>query len=73
MILLIKINVQVFRSGWNNSFIDRFLRKRLEMLQLNTIFTSTFKIEDIEKNGFSYDLQNLIERTILFKKGFFRI
>jgi hypothetical protein len=40
------------------------------MLQLNTIFTSNVKIEDIEKNGFSYDLQNLIERTILSRKGF---
>ena len=60
----------VFRSGFQLGYIDRFLRKRLETLQLNTIFTSNVKIEDVEKNGFSYDLQNLIERTILLRKGF---
>lgn len=64
-----KHKIVLYRSGYQLPFLDKFLRMRLETLKKNTIFTSNVLISEIEKNGFSYDIQNLIERTVQFKKG----
>jgi len=60
----------LFKSSYQIPFLDRFIRKRLESYQLNTIFTSNVRIEDIYSNGFSQDIQNLIERTIKNRGGY---
>ena len=65
-----KKKITIYRSGFQLAFVDRFFRKRLETLQLNTIFTSNVSIDNIESNGFSYDIQNLIERTIKNRDGY---
>ena len=65
-----KKKITIYKSGFQLAFIDRFFRKRLETLQLNTIFTSNVSIDNIESNGFSYDIQNLIERTVKNRGGY---
>jgi len=40
----------VYKSGYQISFIDSFLRQRLEVEGLNTCFTSNFSIEELEEN-----------------------
>ena len=65
-----KAKVTLFKSGYQLPYLDRFIRKRLETYKLNTIFTSNVKIEEIQNNGFSYDIQNLIERNIKLRGGY---
>ena len=64
-----KDKILIYKSGYQLSFLDRFLRRRIESLGLNTIFTSNVPIEEIESNGFSYDIQNLIERSVKLRGG----
>lgn len=65
-----KKKITLFKSSYQIPFLDRFIRKRLETLQLNTIFTSNVSIDNIESNGFSQDIQNLIERTVKNRGGY---
>lgn len=64
-----KNKVTLYRSGYQLAFIDRFIRNRIEVSKLNTIFTSNVPISDIQKNGFTYDIQNLLERSIKVRDG----
>lgn len=64
-----KKKVTLYKSGYQLSFVDRFIRTRIEVNKLNTIFTSNVPIKDISKNGFTEDVQNLLYRTIEVKKG----
>lgn len=64
-----KNKVVLYRSGYQLPYIDRLLRYRLEVAKVNTIFTSNVSINDISKNGFSYDIQNLLERSIQCKNA----
>jgi DNA replication protein DnaC len=64
-----KKKVTIFKSQYQLAYIDRFIRTRIETLQKNTIFSSNVAISDIESNGFSYDIQNLLLRSIEFKKA----
>lgn len=54
----------VYSSGYQLAFLDRFLRKRMEGLLKNTVFTSNVPISNIEQEGFSADIQNLLYRKI---------
>lgn len=40
----------MYKSGYQISFIDSFLRRRLEVEGRNTCFTSNFSIEQLEEN-----------------------
>jgi DNA replication protein DnaC len=64
-----KVTLYKNSRDYQMSFLDSFLRKRLEQNKKNTIFTSNVSITDIEANGFSYDIQNLLERSIYYKGG----
>lgn len=64
-----KSKVTIFNSGYQFSFIDQFLRKRLEIDKKNTIFTSNVPIEKIESEGFTKDVQSLLHRLISVRGG----
>jgi len=64
-----KVTLYKNSKDYQMSFLDSFFRKRIEQNRKNTIFTSNVKIDDIEKNGFSYDIMNLLQREIQLKKG----
>jgi len=64
-----KVTLYKNSKDYQMSFLDAFLRKRIEQNKKSTIFTANVSIEEIEKNGFSYDIQNLLSREILYKKG----
>jgi DNA replication protein DnaC len=64
-----KNKVTLYKSGYQLSFIDRFIRTRLEVIHNNTIFTSNVAIDKISENGFTKDIQNLLTRSVKVKKG----
>jgi len=64
-----KHKVLLYRSGYQLSFVDRFLRTRMETLHHNTVFTSNVPIAKIEENGFTKDVQNLLYRSITIFGG----
>ncbi len=55
--------VKIYKSGYQISFIDSFLRQRLEVEGLNTCFTSNTPIESIGEK-FDRHIQALLERTV---------
>lgn len=61
--------VTIFKSGYQIPFLDAFLRKRMEQLGKNIIFTSNVFINDIDENKFSKDIKNLLQRSILHRQG----
>lgn len=63
--------VTMYKSGYQLSFIDRFIRTRIEVIKKNTIFTSNVAINDIVKNGFTSDIENLLQRSIVIRGGYF--
>jgi DNA replication protein DnaC len=61
--------VTLFKSGYQIPYLDEFLRKRIEQLGGNIIFTSNIQIEDINEDKFSKDIKNLLTRSIKDKGG----
>lgn len=59
--------VTLYKSGYQISFIDEFLRKRIERFNRATIFTANLPIEDIGKK-FSRHIQALLERRVASMK-----
>lgn len=64
----------IFRSGYQISFLDIFLRERLEVKRKATCFTSNYFIEEINEEVFGKSLKKLIFRNIIdpfeFKTSF---
>lgn len=53
----------LFKSGYQLSFLDTFLRQRLEVEKRATCFTSNVPIDEIEA-GWTLSIAKLIERSI---------
>lgn len=66
-----KDQITLYKSGYQISFIDTFLRKRMEQLNKSIIFVSNIKINEISKNGFPYDMEDLIKRNTIQTQLFF--
>lgn len=60
-----KKKATIYRSGFQISFLDIFLRERLEVRKKATCFTSNFSIQEIDEEVFGVSLKKLIERSIL--------
>jgi len=54
----------LYKSGYQLSFIDTFLRYRLESVVKATCFTSNVPITEIEKKGWTPSIANLIKRSV---------
>ena len=59
-----KTKVQMYASGVQFPALDSFLRERIDQRRKCTLFVSNISPLDIEKEGFSYDIQDFIERKI---------
>ena len=59
-----KKKATIYRSGYQISFLDIFLRERLEVKRKATCFTSNFSIEEIDEDVFGKSLKKLVERSI---------
>lgn len=64
-----KSQVTVYASGYQLSFLDSFLRERLEVSQKAIILISNNPLEDISKHKFNEDLQDLIYRYVIPIQG----
>jgi DNA replication protein DnaC len=54
----------LYKSGYQLSFIDTFLRYRLESVAKATCFTSNVPINEIEKKGWTPSIASLIKRSV---------
>ena len=59
-----KKKATIFRSGYQISFLDIFLRDRLERLRKATCFTSNFSIDEIDEEVFGVSLKKLVKRSV---------
>ena len=59
-----KRKATMYKSGWQISFLDQFLRYRLETVRLATCFTSNFSIDDIDENAFGISIKKLVSRSV---------
>lgn len=59
-----KKKITLYKSGYQLTFLDSFLRERLEGLRLATIFTSNISIDDIAEQGFEQSIQDLMIRNV---------
>ena len=64
-----KSKVTLYSTGYQFSFIDQFIRRRLESDKKNIIFTSNVPISKISTEGFTKDVQDVLYRNISVKKG----
>ena len=60
-----KKKVTLYKSEYQLSFLDSFLRNRLEIRKGATIFTSNIEIGDINNQGFGQSIQDLVERNAI--------
>lgn len=62
-----KDKVKLYKSGFMNSFVDSWIRKRVGQLNKGILFVSNAKVEDIEDNGFSHSIKDFVEREVKLK------
>ena len=59
-----KRKATLYKSGWQISFLDQFLRYRLETVRLATCFTSNFSIDEIDEASFGVSIKKLVSRSV---------
>lgn len=59
-----KRKATMYKSGWQVSFLDQFLRYRLETVRLATCFTSNFAVDEIDESVFGIGVKKLVQRSI---------
>ena len=59
-----KEKMKLWKSGYMLSFIDSWIRRRVQQLNKGIIFVSNVKMEDIEANGMSHSIQDFVEREV---------
>lgn len=59
-----KEKMKLWKSGYQLSYIDSWIRKRVGALNKGIFFVSNVKIEDIESNGLSHSIQDFVEREV---------
>lgn len=59
-----KSKVKLFSTGWQNSFLDSFIRDRVQTQNKGIFFISNIKPTDIESQGFSHSIQDFIVREV---------
>ena len=55
--------VTLYKSGYQIPYLDNFLRQRFEIDKKSIMFVSNKMPNEIEKEGFDYSIQNLVERN----------
>lgn len=60
-----KMKATIYRSGFQISFLDIFLRERLEVTKKATCFTSNFSLDEIDEEVFGRSLKKLMKRSII--------
>lgn len=64
-----KERVTIYRSGYQLSFIDTFLRNRIQSNKKGVIFISNINMDSIDRNLFGDGLVDLVKRNVLQSKG----
>ena len=59
-----KRKATIYRSGYQISFLDIFLRERLEVKKKATCFTSNFSVDEIDEDVFGQSLKKLVIRSV---------
>lgn len=59
-----KDKMKLWRSGYQLSFIDSWIRRRVGTLNKGIFFISNVEIQNIEANGLSHSIQDFVEREV---------
>lgn len=59
-----KEKMKLWRSGYQISFLDSWIRKRVGALNRGIFFISNVEIQNIEANGLSHSIQDFVEREV---------
>lgn len=59
-----KGKVTLYKSNWQHSFLDTFLRSRIQTHNKGIIFVSNVSPYDIEDTGFNHSIQDLVIRNM---------
>lgn len=59
-----KKKVTLYKSDFQIPFLDTFLRNRLQTVNKGIIFISNVSIDEIEDNGFTSSIQDLVKRNV---------
>lgn len=62
-----KEKVKLYKSGFQISFLDTWVRKRIGALNKGIIFISNVPLDKIEANGLSHSIQDFVEREVKLK------
>ena len=60
-----KEKMKLYRSGYQLSFIDAWIRRRVGALNKGIFFVSNVEIKNIEANGLSHSIQDFVEREVV--------
>jgi DNA replication protein DnaC len=55
--------VTLYKSGYQIPYLDNFIRQRFEIDKKSILFISNKLPNEIEKQGFDFSIQNLVERN----------
>ena len=64
-----KERVTMYRSGYQLSFLDTFLRNRIQSNRKGVVFISNVAIDEIDKNIFGEGLIDLVKRNVTLCNG----
>lgn len=59
-----KDKIVLYKSGYQLPFLDSFLRERIDLQKKGILFLSNSPPQNIEKEGFSKSIQDLISRNV---------
>lgn len=64
-----KERVTLFSSGWQISFIDSFLRNRMQGKNKGVIFISNISLDEIDETRFGTGIKDLVSRNVKLSNG----
>lgn len=60
-----KEKMKLWKSGYQLSYIDSWIRRRVGALNKGIFFVSNVEIKNIEANGLSHSIQDFVEREVV--------
>lgn len=67
-----KDKMKLWKSGYQMSFIDKWIRRRVQQLNKGIFFISNVELDKIESQGFSHSIQDFVSREVLLHKCYLK-
>lgn len=60
-----KDKMKLWKSGYQMSFIDKWIRRRVQQLNKGIFFISNVELNGIEAQGFTHSIQDFVSREVM--------